>query len=62
MAWLSYSLSGTVIEGRKIGSTIGYPTANIKPDSQYKLIPAYGVYAVEVEIDDTLSGNVKYWF
>jgi riboflavin kinase/FMN adenylyltransferase len=47
--WLGYfySLSGTVIEGRKIGRTIGFPTANIKPDSQYKLIPANGVYAVE---------------
>ncbi len=39
--WLGYyySVTGTVIEGRKIGRTIGFPTANIKPDSQYKLIP-----------------------
>lgn len=52
--WLgySYSVSGTVIEGRKIGRTIGFPTANIKPDSQYKLIPGNGVYAVEVQLDD----------
>ena len=52
--WLgySYSVSGTVIEGRKIGRTIGFPTANIKPDSQYKLIPGNGVYAVEVQFDD----------
>ena len=54
-SWLGYpySLSGTVIEGRRIGRTIGYPTANIKPDSQYKLIPANGVYAVEVEVNET---------
>ena len=54
--WLGYfySLSGTVIEGRKIGRTIGFPTANIKPDSQYKLIPANGVYAVNVMLDDTV--------
>jgi riboflavin kinase/FMN adenylyltransferase len=52
--WLgySYSVTGSVIEGRKLGRTIGFPTANIKPDSQYKLVPANGVYAVEVQLDD----------
>jgi riboflavin kinase/FMN adenylyltransferase len=54
--WLgySYSVSGIVIEGRKIGRTIGFPTANIKPDSQYKLIPGNGVYAIEVQLNDNL--------
>jgi len=54
--WLgySYSLSGTVIEGKKIGKSIGFPTANIEPDSEYKLIPDNGVYAVEVKLDDTV--------
>jgi riboflavin kinase/FMN adenylyltransferase len=54
-SWLgySYSVSGTVIEGKRIGRTIGYPTANINPHSRYKLIPANGVYAVEVKIDET---------
>jgi riboflavin kinase/FMN adenylyltransferase len=52
--WLgySYSVSGTVIEGRKIGRSIGFPTANIKPDSQHKLVPCNGVYAVEVKLDE----------
>ncbi len=51
--WLGYpySVSGTVIEGRKIGRTIGFPTANIKPDSEHKLLPGNGVYAVEVQLD-----------
>jgi riboflavin kinase/FMN adenylyltransferase len=51
--WLgySYSISGTIVEGRQIGRSIGFPTANIKPDYQYKLIPAIGVYAVEVKLD-----------
>lgn len=51
--WLgySYSMSGTIVEGRKIGRSIGFPTANIKPDYQYKLIPGNGVYAVEVQLD-----------
>jgi len=55
-SWLgySYSVSGTVIEGRQLGRTIGFPTANIKPDSRYKLIPANGVYAVEVRLEDKL--------
>lgn len=47
----SYTLSGTVIEGRRLGRAIGFPTANIKPIDKYKLIPANGVYAVEVEFD-----------
>jgi riboflavin kinase / FMN adenylyltransferase len=46
-----YSLSGTVIEGRKLGRTIGFPTANIMPVDQHKLIPCNGVYAVEVIIE-----------
>jgi riboflavin kinase / FMN adenylyltransferase len=52
--WLgySYTVSGTIIEGRRIGRTIGFPTANINPDSRNKLIPGSGVYAVEVHIDN----------
>ncbi|HNW57471.1 MAG TPA: bifunctional riboflavin kinase/FAD synthetase [Bacteroidales bacterium] len=55
--WLGYfySISGTIIEGRKIGRSLGFPTANILPDYGYKLIPANGVYAVEV-----LYEGVKY--
>jgi riboflavin kinase/FMN adenylyltransferase len=51
--WLGYKyeLTGTVIEGRRLGRTIGYPTANIRPDSDHKLIPSNGVYAVEVRVD-----------
>jgi riboflavin kinase/FMN adenylyltransferase len=51
-SWLGYpySVSGTVIEGRHIGRSIGFPTANIRPDYQYKLIPGNGVYAVEVKL------------
>lgn len=54
--WLGYyySISGTVIEGKKIGRTIGFPTANIEPDSGNKLIPFNGVYAVEVFVDNKI--------
>jgi riboflavin kinase/FMN adenylyltransferase len=51
--WLGYkySVSGIIIEGRKLGRKIGFPTANIKPFSEHKLIPSNGVYAVEVQLD-----------
>jgi riboflavin kinase/FMN adenylyltransferase len=43
-----YSIQGKVIEGFKIGRTIGFPTANIAVSDHEKLIPATGVYAVHV--------------
>ena len=43
-----YLLTGTVVGGEHIGRTIGFPTANIRPDDSSKLIPANGVYAVDV--------------
>jgi riboflavin kinase/FMN adenylyltransferase len=46
-----YSLTGKIVEGKKIGRSIGFPTANIKPES-HKLIPANGVYAVEVIVEN----------
>ncbi|MCX6326004.1 MAG: bifunctional riboflavin kinase/FAD synthetase [Bacteroidia bacterium] len=51
--WLGYyySISGTIVEGRQIGRSLGFPTANIIPGYQYKLIPANGVYAVQVQLD-----------
>ncbi len=48
----SFSLQGSVIEGDKIGRTIGFPTANILVEDPYKLIPPEGVYAVWVTFDD----------
>lgn len=42
----NYCLTGIVIEGKKIGRTINYPTANIKIAEDYKLIPKNGVYIV----------------
>ncbi|MBK7131806.1 MAG: bifunctional riboflavin kinase/FAD synthetase [Bacteroidales bacterium] len=48
-----YSLSGEVVPGKQLGRSLGFPTANIKPDDKHKLIPANGVYAVEVMIKGT---------
>jgi riboflavin kinase/FMN adenylyltransferase len=47
MLGYSYSVSGSVVHGKKIGRTIGYPTANIETDS-IKLLPKKGAYIVEV--------------
>lgn len=50
----NYQFSGTVIHGKRIGNKIGFPTANIKIDEEYKLIPAKGVYAVKVHIKNNI--------
>lgn len=46
-----YFLSGIVERGAQLGRTIGFPTANIKLEHSSKLLPADGVYAVEVEVE-----------
>jgi riboflavin kinase/FMN adenylyltransferase len=47
----SYFLSGTVVKGKQLGRTIGFPTANIELEEEYKLVPKNGVYIVSAEID-----------
>jgi len=44
-----FSISGIVVKGNQLGRTLGFPTANVKPNDSAKIIPAYGVYAVLVE-------------
>lgn len=44
-----YSLTGRVVKGDKLGRVLGYPTANIDIDSNDKLVPAHGIYAVTIE-------------
>lgn len=51
MLGYAYSLSCEVVTGNKIGRNIGYPTANLKPGSNHKLIPGQGVYASLVNIN-----------
>ena len=52
MLGYEYSVRGRVVSGKRIGRNIGFPTANISPQFRYKLIPASGVYAVEVMVED----------
>ena len=53
---MQYTFSGTVIEGDKRGRELGFPTANLNLDDEDKLLPAIGIYAVEV----TLKSDKKY--
>jgi riboflavin kinase/FMN adenylyltransferase len=45
-----YFLNGTVVEGNKLGKTLGYPTANIGLSEPLKMLPRNGVYAVLVRV------------
>ncbi len=47
----NFMLNGTVVNGKKLGGTIGYPTANINVKETYKLIPKTGVYIVKSIIE-----------
>ncbi len=49
-----YSLTGIVSKGQQLGRTIGFPTANIKIEEDYKLIPANGVYVVRAVINEAI--------
>ncbi|MCF7559403.1 bifunctional riboflavin kinase/FAD synthetase [Sabulilitoribacter multivorans] len=48
-----FMLNGTVIKGKGLGKKIKYPTANIRVEEDYKIIPKQGVYVVKSEIKGT---------
>lgn len=50
----AYPLTGTVVKGKQLGRTIGFPTANLKVNETYKLIPANGVYVVQVVVKEKM--------
>lgn len=47
----SFELSGTVAQGEKRGTGLGYPTANLEPDPR-RCLPAYGVYSALAVLED----------
>ena len=58
-----YFLTGTVIQGKQLGRTINFPTANLKIEENYKLIPKNGVYIVESIINEkTVFGMMNIGF
>lgn len=52
-----YFVRGRVVDGFRNGHRIGFPTANIEPDSPQKLLPRNGVYAVDVRLEDGTEGR-----
>ncbi len=50
-----YFFEGTVIDGNKLGRTLGYPTANLILNDKNKLVPGNGIYAVQLEISNPES-------
>ena len=52
-----FSVSGTVIKDRGVGTTLGFPTANLKPEKNKQTVKE-GVYAGHVFIDNTRYGAV----
>lgn len=50
-----YDITGVVVEGKKLGHTIGFPTANLRPLCRKQLVPLRGVYACQ-----SLVGNQSY--
>ena len=47
----NYSIKGKVVGGKKLGNTLGYPTANIEPIDNF-VIPKHGVYSTNTIIDN----------
>ena len=50
-----YIIAGSVEHGEHIGTKLGYPTANIVMDDQCQLIPAAGVYAVKIRMENSME-------
>lgn len=58
-----YFLTGIVQKGKQFGRTIGFPTANLKIEENYKLIPRNGVYIVKSILDqETIYGIMNIGF
>ncbi|MDH6356784.1 bifunctional riboflavin kinase/FAD synthetase [Parabacteroides sp. PF5-9] len=55
-----YLLKGRIADGHKIGRTLGFPTANIQLSEPYKIIPAIGVYAVWVYLEEKRYKGMLY--
>jgi len=49
----AFKINGTVVKGKQLGRTIGFPTANVKIEDPYKIIPAIGVYNVIIKLQNS---------
>ncbi|MBP5547267.1 MAG: riboflavin biosynthesis protein RibF [Bacteroidales bacterium] len=51
MLGANYSVDGVVVHGRHVGTTLGFPTANVMVEDSDKILPKPGVYALMVHFD-----------
>lgn len=59
----NYSLTGIITKGKQLGRTIGFPTANLKLEENFKLIPQNGVYIVKSTLNSkTVFGMMNIGF
>jgi riboflavin kinase/FMN adenylyltransferase len=59
----NYFLNGTVVKGKQLGRTIGFATANIQIEQDYKLIPKIGVYVAKAVVNnETVYGMMNIGF
>jgi riboflavin kinase / FMN adenylyltransferase len=54
----TYSLTGTVMHGNKLGRTLGYPTANLAPVDKEQIVPAQGIYAIKAKHNGIVYGGM----
>lgn len=52
----NFSIKGTVVKGKQLGTQLGFPTANLQTNFAPKIIPSIGIYATKV-----LLNNAYYW-
>lgn len=50
-----YMVTGIVVKGRSRGKKLGFPTANLTIEENYKLIPAPGIYFAETTLEGSLD-------
>jgi len=55
-----FFLTGKVMRGDRIGTQIGFPTANIAIEEKYKLIPGDGIFAVKVVVKEEIFTGMAY--
>ncbi len=55
-----YRISGRVIHGNKVGTDLGFPTANLSIDGKNKLLPKDGIYSCLVTVDGVIFKGMLY--
>lgn len=55
----TFFFGGHIVEGDKVGRKLGFPTANVQPDNESKILPADGVYAVQVSLTGKSNKSIN---